>query len=301
MAEPTLEPIEPMVQIVSRPADDDKPTDLYAALTEESFSDDEEEDETDEDEDEKEVPQRKRKKVTARRLTSISSPAKKKRGNVEHEEAYYRHLAKEEELKKKAWTINWTSSIINMLVMLTIAGIYVYYAYDAYSMTPEVRFVPDYPLVIADSPYNTTSRLVTQGEIKRDALGIGPGRVPLYALFRTLIGFSKSKDFVVVCAHHLQHAFDVHPQLCILRNKRADQFYTMINPTLKGFSKEKETRVEESVSCGRSKIAKSRYKTIQVRYISHPSKETMQVEFSDQEASTLQLVMDEMSGRYSCT
>ena len=156
-------------------------------------------------------------------------------------------------------------------------------------------------MMITDVPYNTTSRLISPGEIKREALGIGSGRVPLYLLFRTLSWYAKNKGFVVVCAHHLQHGFKVHPQLCILHNKAADQFYTMINPTLKGFSKEKETRVEESVSCGGSKNAKSRYKTIQVRYISHPSKQTMQVEFDGQAASTLQLVMDEMSGRYSCT
>jgi hypothetical protein len=291
-AEPVINEISGQFKVPDNSLDDDDamPTELYAALSE-SVEDESGESDASEFQEEEEEEEEK----------MVVKPEKKKKGGKKYEKAYYRHL--ENERKKQAeskWSIHWVSSIINLLVVFVVALVYMYYTYGIYSMMPPDTFRPSYPLMIADIPYNTTSRLVSDGEIKREALGSGSNRIPLYLIFRTLRWYAENKGYVVVCAHHLQHGFEVHPQICVLHNKVAGQSYSMINPILVGFSKEKDVRVEESVACGRTKNAKSRYKTAKIAYTTHPSKQHMQVEFYDQEASTLQLVMDEMNGKYSC-
>ncbi len=298
-------------KVQSKDDDDTLPSELYAALSDDSLdeevvpSGDEIGSEDEEEMIEKVVEVEKPDPVLKERPMKLARAMP-----VQVEEAYLKHLKreaeKEEEGRKRGRCcrgISWWTTCFNLSVVLGTTLFYMYYTYGIIGMTPPDTFKPAYPLMITLTPYNTTSRRVSVGEIERESLGTASfsDRTPLYLVYRTLKWYAQNKGFVIVCAHHLQHDLGVHPQMCVLHNKLANQFYHMTNPTLKGFSKEKDVRVEESIACGSGKrTEKSRYKTIHVSYTDYPSKYSMQVEFESEASSTLQLVMEEMDGKYLC-
>lgn len=103
----------------------------------------------------------------------------------------------------------------------------------------------------------------------------------------------------VLCMHHLQEWSQEPYKACSVFNQGTDQVYFMLNPWIRGGSKEKKGYQESSVACSGMR-RNMRHDTIILEW-TRPQGGHLYAMFDDPEESVmLQIVLDEFKGNHHC-
>lgn len=208
---------------------------------------------------------------------------------------FHRKRTKLKELETKR--IDWKFTIFNIVLLLICLGSYGYYTHGAFFKILPDKYKPIYVIREPNGPYNTTSRDVTKSELYAKIIKLKRGYIYISELIKNLKWHAKENGYHVICVHHLLHDLETHPRICILNNKMADQMYSMINLRITGRSLDLKKISQTSLALGISRTDFERSIKIQISYISHPDNFKMYAQFSNSDAATLQLVIDEMDNK----
>lgn len=111
---------------------------------------------------------------------------------------------------------------------------------------------------------------------------------------------SSMSDFRVLCMHHVQEfPRSALYKACSVYNRLSNQVYFMLNPIIKGGSKEKKSYKENSIAC-KGSTRNLRHDSVMVEW-ERVMGSKMYALFEGTDAVALQIAMDELNGNLHCS
>lgn len=111
---------------------------------------------------------------------------------------------------------------------------------------------------------------------------------------------SSMSDYRVLCMHHVKEfPRSALYKACSVYNKASNQVYFMLNPIIKGGSKEKKSYQENSIAC-KGSTSNLRHDSVMVEW-ERTVGSKMYALFEGTDAVALQIAMDELQGNLHCS